>query len=125
MSGTSTSTPTTVANAAPNSSPDRLIAAATGPHRTDFSRGVVADGDNEVERRRIELRELGPVLAAKILGRHTIRHEEFERSDMRSAVEFKRTHAQPCSATDAACQTRSGKVRHRPSAKPTNGRACW
>ena len=43
MTGTSTSTPTTVANAAPDSSPNRLIAAATASSKK-FDAPISADG---------------------------------------------------------------------------------
>src|SRR5262245_31456327 len=37
----------------------------TGPHRTDFARCVVADGESEIERRSARLSELIPRLRAK------------------------------------------------------------
>ena len=51
----------------------------SGPDRADLAGGVVADGQDEVHRWRIRLRELLPALAAQALGRHARRFQGLDR----------------------------------------------
>jgi hypothetical protein len=54
----------------------------TGPDRTHFLRGVIADGEDEIEWWRVSGRELLPTLAPQMLGGKMIATEDLEGQGM-------------------------------------------
>ena len=79
----SVSVPSTAAG---SSTPQCAVIGWPGQYGQHLSRGVVADGEDEIERRRARRRELVPALAAQAIGGHLHVPEQLERDGMHLAL---------------------------------------